>query len=214
MAVAATIEPTKAERVYEIIDAQREAAYGIIWGVSAWSKIFSREIVEKHPYPIGKVHEDLATTAFMIGDCDRVVYGSRKVYFYQKRDCSITTEPLQNKHIEDGIKASLTQYEYIKDKFPLALNGARYRCADMAITFFIPRLCAANKSERYKFYKQIQEFVKPIYKDVCKDKRASIWFKSRLWIVANSYCMTIISQRCIEMLSYLKRSVKKLLRKK
>ena len=39
-----------------------EAFYSVKFGVSAWAKMYKRALVEKYPYPPGKLFEELATT--------------------------------------------------------------------------------------------------------------------------------------------------------
>lgn len=50
--------------------------------VTAWGKLYKRELVEKYPFPVGKKHEDEATTCKYYYEAKKVVLGSEHLYAY------------------------------------------------------------------------------------------------------------------------------------
>lgn len=108
-----------------------EALINICYGkycINAWAKLYKKELVEKYPYPEGKLYEDIATTHKIIGDSDRVAYGTRVIYFYRQREQSITHDIITEKQF-DGIEAVNKQLIYAKKNYPEAVPAAHARCA-------------------------------------------------------------------------------------
>ena len=58
--------------------------------VTAWGKLYKREIVNKYPFPKGRNHEDEATTCKYYFDSDKVAVGNHRLYAYYQNPNSIT----------------------------------------------------------------------------------------------------------------------------
>ena len=58
--------------------------------VTAWAKLFPRSIVEDNPFPVGRLHEDEATTYKYYYQSGNTVIGTREIYAYYQNDKSIT----------------------------------------------------------------------------------------------------------------------------
>lgn len=58
--------------------------------VTACGKLYSSKIVKKYPFPVGKKHEDEATTCKYYYESKKVVIGNRCLYAYFKNANSIT----------------------------------------------------------------------------------------------------------------------------
>lgn len=58
--------------------------------VTAWGKLYKREIVNKYPFPKGRKHEDEATTCKYYFDSQKVAVGNRCLYAYYQNPNSIT----------------------------------------------------------------------------------------------------------------------------
>lgn len=57
--------------------------------VTAWGKLYKREVVEANPFPVGRIHEDEATTCKYYYDSKRVVVGNQCLYAYYQNPDSI-----------------------------------------------------------------------------------------------------------------------------
>ncbi len=55
----------------------------------AQNKLYLRELVEKHPYPVGLLYEDRATTYKMFLDSSKVSLLTKPLFFYLQREGSI-----------------------------------------------------------------------------------------------------------------------------
>ena len=58
--------------------------------VVACGKLYKTDIVKKHPFPVGKIHEDEATTGKFFYESRRVVFGNQRLYAYFQNPTSIT----------------------------------------------------------------------------------------------------------------------------
>lgn len=61
-------------------------------GNYAWNKLYKRALFENIRYPEGRVYEDVATTYKLIYQAERIWYTDRVLYFYRRREGSITYE--------------------------------------------------------------------------------------------------------------------------
>lgn len=57
--------------------------------VTAWGKLYKSEIVKKYPFPVGRKHEDEATTCKYYYAANRVAVGNRCLYAYYQNPNSI-----------------------------------------------------------------------------------------------------------------------------
>ena len=173
-------------------EALRRMCYFRGFGVSACSKLYSREMILKYPYPVGKLHEDLATTYKIIGSCERIAYGSREIYFYRQRLNSIMHEPLEEKHLY-GITAANEMLSYIEAHFPNSVQAAHCRCA-RKIYEFMPRVMTKGgyRSDAKNFH-FLQTELKKHISYVLRDKNTLVLFKIRyIGMMLGYYPMKLI----------------------
>lgn len=57
--------------------------------ITAWGKLYRSDIVKKYPFPVGKIHEDEATTCKYYYEADRVAVGNKCLYAYYQNPTSI-----------------------------------------------------------------------------------------------------------------------------
>lgn len=72
--------------------------------VSAWGKLYKKEIFDKICFPLGMIHEDIATNFKVFSNIKKIVYVDDKLYFYYKNESSITKQKFSNRNL-DLIKA-------------------------------------------------------------------------------------------------------------
>ena len=77
-----------------------EMLYGTIATVSAWAKLFPKYIVEKHPYPKGKIYEDLYVISDYLKEVESVCVIDLGIYHYYRRPNSITLSNFNSKHYD------------------------------------------------------------------------------------------------------------------
>lgn len=83
--------------------------------VSAWGKLFPAQLVRDNPYPLGRTHEDEATTYKYYFQSKKTVLGTRVIYAYYQNPASITHNKTR-KNTEDTIAAFEEQCAYFQDQ--------------------------------------------------------------------------------------------------
>ena len=85
--------------------------------VSAWGKMYDKDLFTDVCYPKGKLYEDLYTTPYLIDKCDKVALSRNKKYYYYVRRDSITKGSLSEKDysIFDGLQKLV---DYFGEKYP------------------------------------------------------------------------------------------------
>ncbi|TCD46266.1 glycosyltransferase family 2 protein [Streptococcus sp. X16XC17] len=86
--------------------------------ITAWGKLVKRSIVEKYPFPIGKLHEDeFVTYKYILETYNRsVAFLNMPLYYYRQREDSIIGHRNSNFSVSnlDAIEAYLEKIDYIK----------------------------------------------------------------------------------------------------
>lgn len=68
--------------------------------ITAWNKLYKKELFEGIKYPKGKLYEDAFTTYKLIEKAKKIVYSTTKLYFYRLNSQSILGQSFKEKHIE------------------------------------------------------------------------------------------------------------------
>ena len=72
--------------------------------VSAWAKLYKKEIFRELKFPVGKINEDISTIFIAFSKAIKIVYVNQKLYFYYKNIESITKSKFTSKNL-DLVKA-------------------------------------------------------------------------------------------------------------
>ena len=68
--------------------------------ISAWNKLYKRELFSSIRYPEGKLYEDAFTTYKLIDKAKKIVFTPSKLYFYRINPESILGQSFKEKHLE------------------------------------------------------------------------------------------------------------------
>lgn len=144
--------------------------YGEDFDVSAWAKLYKKELFENVRYPKGKIFEDSATTYKLIDKSNIIVLNSKPIYNYIIRDDSITTNNFNEKKME-LITATKEMCEYIEKKYPDLENG----CERRVMYSYLSTLSQLAKTKQVNkvYKKRIMSYIKQNRKKVLSDRRIS-----------------------------------------
>ena len=151
--------------------------YGEGFSVFAWGKLYRKALVQAHPYPVGKLYEDLATTYKLVGDSSRAVFGNRKTYHWLQRAGSIMRTRFDERQLH-GLDAAQAQLEYIAEKFPAALPAARFRHTAKGVE--LAKLYFESGNEDPAIWKRLRDHVAVHGREVLRDPRAKRTLKLRI----------------------------------
>ena len=146
------------------------------FSVTAWAKLYKRELVLRYPYPVGRIYEDIATTYKIIGDSQRVAYGNQQIYYWIQRVESIMHASFNEKQY-DGILSASEQLHYIREKFPEAEGAAKFRYAAKCVELMG---ASFQSSVGHQHFKRLRKYALPLTWDVIRDSNAKRSIKYRL----------------------------------
>lgn len=70
------------------------------FNVSAYAKLYKKELFDGVEFPIGKIHEDLGTTYKTILRCNKIAYGPKPKYHYNKHSGSLSTSAFSKQKLD------------------------------------------------------------------------------------------------------------------
>ena len=152
------------------------------FGATMWAKLFRKQLIEKHPFPEGQIYEDLAVMYQIIGDSGRIVYGSRKIYYWVQREGSTMRSAFSERQMK-GIDAAKAQLEYIENKFPAAVPAAKARYTGKVME--LVKIALASKDSKPAFKKLRSKLL--YYRDVMADRKVKRSLKIRMAAVRSGY---------------------------
>ncbi len=79
------------------------------YAASACNKLFKKEMIEKYPFEIGKLNEDIATVIPLLVESKRISYAEGEYYYYVQRDSSIQNSTFNKRRFDifDGVDLAL-----------------------------------------------------------------------------------------------------------
>lgn len=70
------------------------------FSMSAWGKLYARELFDLVRFPVGRLYEDVGTTYQLILQCDRIAVSSAQEYNYYQNSGSITQQSFTVKKLD------------------------------------------------------------------------------------------------------------------
>ena len=192
-----------------VLDTQ-EALRKILYGsIAAWNKLCRRDLVEAHPYPVGKLYEDIATTWRIFSDAGRIAWVDEVTYLYRRRSGSITRESISEAHL-DAIDAAAEMRETLISRYPALAPAANDRFMS-AINLVLPRILAGGRQNRALF-ERLREKVLPVYASVLSDKELRPPVRLRLRSIRMGYFPCRLIYPALNRISAVKKKIKRIVR--
>ncbi len=88
-----------------------------LFPVSAWNKLYRRNLWDGFRFPEGKICEDAFTTYLLLDKADRIVQITDALYCYRIRPESIMTSSFSHKSMDEE-EAWRKNYEFVKEHYP------------------------------------------------------------------------------------------------
>lgn len=192
-------------------EALNEIFYAKLFGVSAWCKLFPKSIVEKYPFPVGRIHEDLAVVPRIIGNSKNVAYSSQIIYYYRMRKNSITHSKVDNSHINDIFLSMKETEEYISENYPSVILAMHSRCARNTCDLMNNFLgCTPHDIWAYK---ELKKKLYPHYKIMLKNPNVILRLKLRATAMMLGYFPTVILWKLTDFIRLLRYEIRCVLSK-
>lgn len=142
-------------------EAAKELLYQKTFETCPWGKLYERALIVQHPYPEGRLYEDLFATYKILLSAQIVTYCPEKLYCYRKNPESTMNRGYHEK-VFDEIEAVQSIVDFV--------------------TKHDPELLSAANARKYSSYSQVLSWM-PIQSDDEQIKSQ----KSRIWAYLSSY---------------------------
>ncbi len=153
------------------------------FGATPWAKLYKKQLILSHPFPEGQIYEDLAVLYQILGDCDTVVYGSRRIYYWVQRVGSTMRMEFDERQMA-AMKAASEQIEYLERRYPGALPSGKYRHTAKAVELIA--VCFQSGGDRDVF-RRLKTMMKRYAGEVMKDPFAKFTMKMRIAAIRLGY---------------------------
>lgn len=114
-----TIPKKRSRKVYELKFNQQEALSDMFYqnhfDVSAWVKLYKRDLFNDVKFPKGELFEDLQTTFKLFLKCNTIAFSSCEIYFYMLRFGSIEGSAFSEKKMRSAINTFKLMKSYEKE---------------------------------------------------------------------------------------------------
>ncbi|MCH5249329.1 MAG: glycosyltransferase family 2 protein [Lachnospiraceae bacterium] len=81
----------------------------------AWGKLFHRTVLNTIEFPVGKTHEDVYTTYLYFETAGRMVFTTKRLYYYRQQEFSLKAQEKKRPGLEE-LKANIEREYYFKNK--------------------------------------------------------------------------------------------------
>lgn len=139
--------------------ALKEALQSRLYSVNPVNKLFKKKLFDKLRYPEGKISEDAFLIPVVISKAGKVVYDSKPMYYYLRRENSITTSNFSDRDW-DVVEAYKNHLNMVSEKFPNLKKVAKFRYL-WAYAYVIDKIMLSENSENYlRDFKKAFDFIK------------------------------------------------------
>ncbi len=147
--------------------------------LSAWAKLYKRNLFNNIKYPVGRIYEDAATTYKLVDISDKISIISKPIYYYIIRNDSISNNSFTEKKM-DLIVSTKEMTDYVRQKYPELSRG----CDRRLMYSYLSTLTQLAKSKQVdnNIKLQLVSFIKKNRKLIMKDNRAP--FRDKLGIIS------------------------------
>jgi len=152
------------------------------FGVSAWGKLYRKDVFSGHQFLVGKLYEDLDTVPYLIEAGRNYAYSSSVQYYYYQRQGSIV-HSLDSGKIQQWIEGIDRLYQHCSEYYPELMDYAHCRFINFSF-FNITNILLSEKNYVQKanqFKTRTKQYWKGAWKNPCLTKKER--FRTVLFLV-------------------------------
>src|SRR5690625_1112097 len=176
-------------------EAMTELFKCVLYRFSLCNKLFSKRCFEAITFPVGRIHEDLATTYKLFASAEKVVYLNFIGYIYVKRKESILTKSYYEKRLDAFIGWDEI-IEFMRQKYPQLFNIVNccftYSCVDHS--YYILNQ-VQDKRQRNEYLNYIQSSIRNYYDETKKNTTLSFHYKFIITLINYNIGLFILANR-------------------
>ncbi len=144
-----------------------------LYSISAWGKMYSKEIFKNTKYPEGKIYEDIYVIADIMSQVEEVSIVDDNLYYYRNSDNSITNSSFGKGRMQ-VIDSCNQLINRVNKYYPNIIKGA-YTFKYARTYESIMMILKDNKKNNYNNeYKVLNEYIKKYRLKIIFDKNTNI----------------------------------------
>lgn len=144
--------------------------YGEDFDVSAWAKLYKKELFIDIKYPVNRLFEDSATTYKLMDKANKIVMKSEPIYNYIIRENSITNCIFNVKKM-DLITSTIEMTDFIAKKYKKLKKSCDRRLMYAYLSTYTQYI--KSKHTNIKIEKELLSYIQSNRKKILKDRRIS-----------------------------------------
>lgn len=141
-------------------------------GVSAWNKIYRKDLFEKIRYPEGRLHEDAFTTYKIFDKAKKIFYRNSILYKYRIRYGSIVHSSFSPKKM-DNIYAQEMFFQFILNNYPKLRKKAKDKYI-YSIVSLIDSYILYSESETDKIAEKYCDTIRKNYISILSNRMLTV----------------------------------------
>lgn len=165
--------------VYSKDEVIKEMLYANHYFISAWGKIYKKELLNNVRYPKGQIYEDINTTYLIYLSSNKIACSNQRKYYYYLHPNSITTSKFDSKHFE-LIKATDVMTTDLEKKYPELKMAIMRRRVYSRLSVLCKMI---NSNYQGKEKKEVIGYIQKYGRDVLKDALAPKRDKISIFII-------------------------------
>lgn len=121
--------------------------------VTAWNRLYRKELFENIRFPQGRIHEDEYVAHYLYWACERIVVLPEKLYYYVQRGDSIMGKKTLKRYI-DNINGIFNRMDFAQEH---GLNRLMFRSCNGLLGLLVQMRLGEVKIEESEQYRYKQE---------------------------------------------------------
>lgn len=141
------------EQAYEKINAF-ETGYSFY--VTAWNKLYKRELFDNCRFPEGKLHEDEYSVHYFFQQCNKIAVISDALYMYIQRPNSIMSNGVSLRSL-DAVEAMFDRYLFFRKEGQVTLAKAQLNAVFWKLYDLLPLLPEKQKEQISPYFHTVRK---------------------------------------------------------
>lgn len=157
--------------------------------VSPCARLYKKKLLLDHPYPIGKIYEDLDTTYKIVDACNKLAYSTKVIYIYMQRTEGSTTHSCFSENSLYLFDALDRHLDFIQKKYPKLEDKAIIKCISGPISL-LETTSVLQDGDMKNFaiiQNYVQRYAKRFFCISCESILKSILLKSSVIAIMLGY---------------------------
>ena len=141
--------------------------------VTAWGKLYRKDIFDKVKYPVGKINEDEFVCHHILSPCNKVCYSDVKYYYYLQRENSIMHQKYSKRNLDvfDGLYDRIL---FFKENYPPLELESVYNYLNSIIRVYY-RFAKPEQKILLENFNKVQKENKVLLKKLSKKRKMKLF---------------------------------------